>query len=213
VNRDRPQTTLETLFLRYAAVFLIYVLLTGCGRRDESQTPRVSSPGQAQELLSYAPRIGVGVSTPARTCVALANATVAANTPVTIISPLTPQTLVTGQISGPASETCPVHSETDANLSSYDLRVDQPGFEKLKPVIVILGNTGKFSQANGVVTADLNQNGNTQMFRACSSSDQVYLTMWSGRPLEGTIVWHGRYYSPDNPGLAPVCTTAELKLP
>jgi hypothetical protein len=198
---------------RYAAVILTFALVTGCSRQDESRRSTALPPGQAKDLLSYAPRIGVGVRTSARTCVALANTNVAAGTPVTIISPLTPQTLMKGEISGPATETCPVHSEADANLSSYDLRVDQPGLEKLRPFVVVLGNTGKFSQSDELVTADLNQNGNTQMFRACSRDNQVYLTMWAGRPLESALVWHGGYYSPDNPGLAPVCTPGESKLP
>ena len=41
----------------------------------------------------------------------------------------------------------------------------------------------------------------------------VHLTLWSGVPTTGTVVWHGFYYEPNNTGLGPPCTSKETATP
>jgi len=66
---------------------------------------------------------------------------------------------------------------------------------------------------NNNVQADLDQNGKHEAFRACSGNDGIHLTVWSGNPLDGTLLWHGYYYEPSNPGLGPSCTPKEMAGP
>jgi hypothetical protein len=95
-------------------------------------------------------------------------------------------------------------------MHSYDLASVPAEMPKLMPVIAIVGPPGGLSTVNGKVQADLDQNGKTETFRECGSDDGIHLTVWRGDPLSGTVVWHGYYYEPGNPGTLPTCTPAEL---
>jgi hypothetical protein len=81
-------------------------------------------------------------------------------------------------------------------------------------MIAVLGAAAPFTiGANNQVQADLDQNGKFETFRACSADDGIHLTVWSGAPLDGTLLWHGHYYEASNPGLGPACTPKEITNP
>lgn len=104
--------------------------------------------------------------------------------------------------------------DVDPTVSNYDIHVSQGSVPKLTPLIAVLGASAPFSMApNNSVQADLDQNGKTETFRACSGNDGIHLTVWSSNPLDGTLLWHGYYYEPSNPGLGPSCTAREMAGP
>jgi hypothetical protein len=80
-------------------------------------------------------------------------------------------------------------------------------------MFAVFANAPVFHSVNDVVQSDLDQNGETQNFRVCSTNDGVHLTLWSGQPLEGKLSWHGYYYEASNPGIGPSCTAHELSGP
>jgi hypothetical protein len=98
-------------------------------------------------------------------------------------------------------------------LSSYDIQVSGTSLSKLTPLIAVLGTSAPFSTQNNNVQADLDQNGKTELFRACSGNDGVYLTVWSGTPTTGTVLWHGFYYEPSNAAGGPPCSAKETAAP
>ena len=145
---------------------------------------------------------------------AIHNANVAPNTPVTLVSPLPPGSFIQAEVTGPSQSACPVSKEVDPTVSNYEIHVSQEFIQKLTPLIAVLGASSQFSMApNNNVQADLDQNGKIETFRACSGPDGIHLTVWSGNPLDGTLLWHGYYYEPSNPGLGPSCTPKEMAGP
>jgi hypothetical protein len=134
-------------------------------------------------------------------------------TPLVLVSALPPQNYHQAQVKGPSPNPCPITQEILPGVASYEIQASPESIQQEWPVIAVVTNTAVFSSVENRVQSDLDQNGNTQSFRACSSNDGVHLTMWSGRPLEGTLLWHGYYYEASNPGLGPPCTPHELSGP
>lgn len=188
-------------------------MLCSCSNKTppaESQSNTASPPSPA----SYVPRVGVAVSTGGRTCVAIQNPHIAVNIPVTLVSPIAPQTFAQGQITGTSPTPCPINKEVNPSFSSYDIRLASgASVQKLTPLIAIAGTSAPFSISNNSVQADLDQNGKTETFRACSGNDGIHLTIWFGQPLTGVLLWHGYNYDPGGTTLAPACTGKETSNP
>lgn len=199
--------------MKQFAVMGLAVVLISCSSRKQT-TSEPGSFAMTAAPATYTPRIGVAVSTGGRTCVAMHNANIAASTPVTLVSPMLPQTFVQAEIAGLASSACPITNDVDTSVSNYDIRGAQISAQKLLPFIAVLGASAPFSTAqNGSVQADLDQNHKTETFRACSANDGIHLTVWAGEPLTGALLWHGYYYEPSNPGLGPSCMPRETAGP
>lgn len=194
----------------------ILLLSAACGshKGPQSDNRQAAGTGPAESAAIYRPRVGVAVATASRTCLAIPNDSLAASSPVTLVSPVLPQSFVEGEITGVVHEQCPVSQNLDPATTSYDVRVKQGNLTKLTPLIAVTGTAAVFSMgANNYVQADLQQNNKFESFRACSATDGVHLTMWQGNPLDGPLLWHGFYYSPGNTSVGPACTPKELTDP
>jgi hypothetical protein len=96
-------------------------------------------------------------------------------------------------------------------VSSYVLHVPEgSSLPKMVPLIAVTGTVPNVTIMNNIVRADIEQDGKLETFRGCSGNDGVHLTVWAGTPLDGTLLWHGYYYEPSNPGIGPVCTPKEM---
>jgi hypothetical protein len=180
--------------------------LTACSKQQNSESKPVSSPDSPD---SYTPKIGLGVKTAARACFAIHNGDLTTGTAVTLVFPLAPVTIVQGTVSNVSKEPCPISQNVDTTVSNYSLDIKSP-IPNLTPFIVVLGTPAVTVNANNVAQGDLNQNGQTQTFRACSADNGIHLTVWSGAPLQGKLLWHGPYYESSNPHIGPSCTPAEV---
>ena len=164
---------------------------------------------------AYESRIGMGVSTGARRCLAIHNANIASGTPVTLVQPTLPQTFTPAEI-GAASETaCPISKDVDTTVTNYELHVDnKDALQKLVPLIGVVAAPARFhTGTSNDVRSDFDADGKSESFRECSSTDGVHLTVWVGNPLDGTLIWHGFYYQPENTAPAPPCTPREAVAP
>lgn len=144
---------------------------------------------------------------------AIRNANLPVNSPMTLVLPNLPQSFVPAQIGAQSDSACPITKDVDRTVTSYELHL--PGgtdaLKKMVPMIAVVGASSPFLLANTNVEADLQGDGKHQMFRSCSADDGLHLTMWQGTPGSGTLVWHGYYYEASNPGVGPPCTPAETK--
>jgi hypothetical protein len=195
-------------------VFVVAACLTAsCTSKNPQTGAQSSALSPSAPPATYAPRIGVAVSTASRTCVAIANNTLTSSTAVTLVTPTLPQSFQQATIGAQSRSPCPVSQEMNPALSSYNLHVTGAAPPKLAPLIAVIGSSAPFSMQNNDVVADLDQNGKMESFRACSAADGVHLTVWSGVPTTGTVVWHGFYYEPNNVGLGPPCSPKETAGP
>lgn len=195
--------------MREAGFCLAMLFLVSCGARQNEQT-QSGSVNPSAAAVNYAPRIGVAVNTGQRTCAAIHNATLTPDSALTIVIPAIPQSFSQAQVTGRSPSPCPVTKELDTTVSNYEIRMTQGTLPKLVPAIAVVGSPASFTMDNNMVKADLEQNGKAEMFRSCSGSDGIHLTVWPGTPLSGAPVWRGFYYEPSNPGIGPACTPAEM---
>lgn len=76
-------------------------------------------------------------------------------------------------------------------LQLYDVTLEgQPTL----PAIAVVGFHGRFQKLGKWWSADLYGDGRRQSFRSCTSSEGLHFTVWSGRPLTGTLLWHQYFY-------------------
>ena len=193
-----------------AIVLTTALASVGCQKQTRSGSfSMVNGPS------AYVPRIGVAVVTGGRTCLAIHNGNLAAGTPVTLVSPASPQSSTQAQTGALSNSPCPISKDVDPTLSSYDLQVTAgAALPKLTPLIGVAGTSAPFTTGpNNEIQADLDQNGKFETFRACGTADGAHLTVWQGEPLKGALLWHGFYYEPASPGLLPACTEKETVSP
>lgn len=192
------------------AVVLAFAALAACSKGPSgTATTTTSTSSVATAPANYTPRVGIGVSTNSRTCIAIQNGNLATGSMITLISPMSPATFTQATVSGVAQQACPVTQNVDTTVSNYNV-TPQGSVQKLTPMIAILGNAPVTLNTNNVAQADLDQNGQSETFRACSADNGIHLTVWRGAPLQGTLLWHGYYYEAGNPGVGPPCTPAEM---
>lgn len=188
-------------------------VLAGCSARQPVESAGAASLNPAAAAAVYTQRVGVAVQTGSRTCMAIKNANLAVSSPVTLVVPNLPQSFVQAEVGAMADSACPITKEIDPTVTNYNLQF--PGgsstLQKLVPLIAVVGPATPFLTANTNVQADLQGDGKHEMFRSCSADDGVHLTMWSETPLTGTLLWHGYYYEPSNPGIGPACTPQDSK--
>jgi len=200
--------------LKRLVVVLAVVAAASCTKQNPQTGAQSSALSTSPPAASYIPRIGVAVSTGSRTCIAIQNSNLTAGSAVTLVTPTLPQSFTQGEIGAPSKEPCPILENVNTALSSYDVQASGVSLPKLTPLIAVLGTAAAFSQQTNNVQADLDQNGKTELFRACSANDGVHLTVWSGTPTTGTVIWHGFYYEPNSTAaMGPPCTTKETTGP
>jgi hypothetical protein len=200
---------------RYGLLSLLTVVLVACGGRPEARQAGQpgSGPGTSASIPKYEARIGIAVPTASRTCLAIQNADLSLKTPITLVVPSLPQSVIPAEISNVSGSTCPITQDVQAGITSYDLHVIGKAPAKLMPLIAVVGDAARFTMNNIQVQADLNGDRSTQTFRACRGENGVHLTVWNGIPLTGAPLWHGFYYEPSQATPAPVCSAGEQTRP
>jgi hypothetical protein len=194
-----------------AAIAAISLLLVSCGAKPTATNSQASVGSPA--TIDYSPRIGIAVRTDARACVAIKNAAVPLNSPITLVVPAAPQSFVDAQISGPSPSPCPMTQDAAPDMTSFEISLPKSlPIPKLMPLIAVVGTAASsgFTLQNAGVQADLGQNQSKDTFRACGANDGIHLTVWSGIPVTGTRLWSGYYYEAGNPGTLPTCGATEL---
>lgn len=156
----------------------------------------------ATGAADYAPRLGVAVQTAGGVCFSIRNAHLAVNSPLTLVTPSDPQSVVEAEVTGASDVGCP--GVKDPHQSGYRLRVVKGAAPDFMPLIGAPGSSARFRQQGGAVVAHLDGDGTAQSFRSCTSADGVHLTVWQGKPLEGVRLWHQYYYLGQD--LDPNCT-------
>src|SRR4051794_21914084 len=129
----------------YGLAIVLFTVLGACSKNTNQPPSETTGAASTQRAANYTPRLGVGVSTGTRTCIAIQNASLQAGGRVTLITPLAPQSLSEAQIIGPSSGACPVSKDLNPALSSYDLKTQQSSLQKLVPVIAVVGTSALFS--------------------------------------------------------------------
>ena len=204
------QTDQPYKMTKLCIVALAAFTLSACGSHTSTGVNSTSAlSGKAPSAASYTPRIGIGVSTTARTCIAIRNGNLTNGTVITLITPLPPVLATQATVTGVAQQPCPISQNVDTTMSNYNVTPQVP-VQKQTPLIAVVGTPALTVNAENVGQADLDQNGQTETFRACSSDNGFHLSVWHGAPLQGEMLWHGFFYQPGATGIGAPCTPSEV---
>jgi hypothetical protein len=146
--------------------------------------------------------IGVAASGPGTPCVAFEGTTkaVESGTAVTLVFPEQPQRIETARV-GEARSDCDVLARGDVAGSYHTLLTDRPLGQGGWVAIAV---TGEVRLENGHATAELDGAAPRETFRACTSTEGLHLTAWSG----GKRVWHAYFLLGYD--VEPSCSDAEM---
>ncbi len=172
----------------------------------------LSAAGVAAQVAQKgsAPALEIEVAQIGRTgplCMRHEGAALAAGTRIWLVQPDSPQSVATAV---PGSGHCgawPDRSETGL----VPLRVVGGALDSTRLSVAIVGARTAPAVRDGVAGADLDGDGVVERFRACTSSEGVHLTIWSGRPPAGRLRWHRYFYLGYD--VDPSCTPADSREP
>ncbi len=172
-----------------AGVSLLLLLATGAAGQ---------APARAGALEIEAARVDRGNTL----CMVHHGRPLPPGTAILLVQPDTPQS-VARALPGPGN--CQPWSDPGAAL--LPLRVLGGTLDSARLSIAIVGAAGAPVARNGIVAVDLDGDGTPERFRACTSSEGIHLTIWSGRRLR----WHGYFYLGYD--VEPSCSEPETREP
>ena len=159
----------------------------------------------------YASDLGVAANSDDGVCLAISNPNLQAGRQIDLVVLVPGQTILHAAIMRAAPEACATFANAEAGSNFYYLQLNQGDLAPGAPAIAVVSPVHPLKLRNGVVTSDLNGNGQLEYFRECTSSEGVHLTVWSGKPLRGKLRWHNYYYLGYD--TEPSCTAKETVSP
>jgi hypothetical protein len=175
----------------YRILGLIWLLfwLPSASKTVEGQKP------QAESAFDYTANVGIAVAKTGSSCLEIGNAKLTSGQRLRFIVTAMPQTSGEIEITQKLKRICDEEThepQREPELAHYQFRVVAGTVPKSVPFVVLANFHGHLT-SGPIVTADLDGNGQREFFRSCNSSEGVHLTIWAGKPLEGTRRWHGYY--------------------
>ena len=206
------------------------IALAGCGSRKEGahEAPATTPASSADTAAAAAPaRAGVEAKAPApgpfeyatrvglaawdRTSklrAALPDSTLRSGDPVMLVWVANPPTWTEARVAARTAVAWSLGGGVPVEGPSYDLDLVGQG-EEVGMAFAIAGQVAGVRIEDGIARADLDGDGVAEAFTSCASSEGLHLSIWSGKPRQGTPRWHRYVYLAYD--LDPNCTDDETR--
>jgi hypothetical protein len=124
-----------------------------------------------------------------RLCLAIRNSRLTVGTAVVFIMPHKPQRVAKAVISSKSASSCSSTAIPENNASFYWLELLRKKSIDLSmpmsPAIAVVRTARPILVKRGTASGDIDGDGRAEFFRTCVYSDEIFLTVWSSRPLLG----------------------------
>jgi hypothetical protein len=160
---------------------------------------------------SFADNVGLAVRKAGQACVSIHDASLRRNSRVQLVTTSPSQMVSLGRVATTVQSCWSAEVDDSSDFRHYQIRLATVRASELMPVIAISRFAGAFARNGDLMTADLDGDGRPEFFRSCTSAEGIHFTIWSGKPLSGTLRWH-RYFHLGY-DVVPTCTAAEVKSP
>jgi len=137
-------------------------------------------------------RAGVLVTTSGRSVLAMAGPTLAAGAALTIVTPEEPQRAKRAVVVKRVTDSEELAKHTVPG-PYYEVATDSGSSALPDFAVAVLGHAA-VEQIGTAVALRLGTPPVTIRARSCTSSEGLHVTLWSGKPLETTRLWHAYYY-------------------
>lgn len=181
---------------------LIDSVALGQGRFAQGGAGRAAGPGRSQAGSPHrALTIGIAkLDTAGGGCLAINAAGLAPGTPLTLVwmptdtsSDWSPE-LLEARIQDSRSSPCDPRQAPAPGDLHYSISVPAKSEIGAGPHFAVLRARSSLKMTGPRVEVDLDGDGVPEVFRSCTSSEGLHMTVWSGAPLTGTRRWHRYYY-------------------
>ena len=159
--------------------------------------------------FDYPVDVGVAVQTGTAAGVDIRNGTLAAGRTIVLVATDPAPATGEAEIAGRLDQSCIPGSQGTAGYSHYSLKMVRGELAENAPAFAIANFGGVPRVSDSGITADLDGDGQAESFRACTSTEGVHLTIWTGKPPEGRRRWHFYHYLGYD--VSPNCTEGETK--
>jgi len=160
---------------------------------------------------SFSENIGVVFEKAGKVCFEIQNSALQENSlEIRIINPSPPQTTALARV-GSRNESCASGGSAPDHYHGYEVRLEGGAAAVHAPVIGIVNYRGDFHKDGDLLSADLDGNGLPEVFHACTSSEGIHFTIWTGKAFNGRLRWHHYYYLGYD--ISATCTSGELESP
>ena len=132
-----------------------------------------------------------------RLCLAIRNSRLPVGTEVVFVMPHKPQRLAKAVISRKSASSCSSSAIPEDNASFYWLELMRKSVDLSMPMsvaIAVVRPARPILVKRGTASGDIDGDGRAEFFRTCTRSDEIFLTVWSGKPLLGKRRWYSYYY-------------------
>lgn len=144
---------------------------------------------------SAAPQFGVAVRTGSSICLSIQGRPLEPKTVVAVVNTSDPQSSASLTIVEPSVSACPGIKPNQSSYKSYRARIVDGSIEEDMPLIALVAPASPVEILRGTAQEHIGGADHpAMMFRSCTSSDGVHLSVWEGKPLAGKRVWHQYYY-------------------
>ena len=182
--------------LKVYATALLLLLLIGC------QKHRAAS-------FDYMANLGIAVEKSDRNCLDIRNGSLRPGQKIVLVAASTPETTSDAEIVKKVDQACTAPDQNSPGVQHYEFRLVRGSVQKAVPAFALANFGGPITIGESGAVADLDGDGHLESFRACTSSEGVHLTVWSGTPLTGARRWHYYYYLGYD--VDPTCAESETK--
>ena len=171
----------------------------------------------APQGFDYTRQIGVvAVQRNGRPCLAIRAPDITVGTKLTLVwVPVAgtswPSQILAARVTGRQSQLCDIPEGAEFGDSSYGIAVTGGPLKEGSPYFAVLSSTARLARRGASVQGDLDHDGTPEVFRLCTSSEGLHLTVWSGDPLKGIRRWHRYYYLGYD--VEPTCEEPDYKEP
>lgn len=173
------------------AMLLLLVAAVACGRVSEPK-PRAASGA----TFRFAEQIG-WLHGP---CLAIANPDVVAGTAAVLVLTGEPQTVRHARIGKRtnAPEDCqalmPGRAASNAKPGTFFYTLEADALDSTDMGFGIVAPSATAQVVNGVVRVDLEQNGHSEVFSSCATTEGIKFAVWTEKTYQGQPRWSGYYY-------------------
>jgi hypothetical protein len=152
--------------------------------------------------FDYSTDVGIAVTKPDDSCLEIRNPNLRVGQRLTFVVMSGPQSSGEIEITEKLDRACGDGAQNQAQnrqmhgrtaMAHYEFKTVRGTLPKLIPVIALANFNGDMTARPEGVGADLDHDGRPEFFRSCISPEGVHITIWTGKPLEGTRRWHGYY--------------------
>jgi hypothetical protein len=102
-----------------------------------------------------------------------------------------------------------IEGQTKSGFDYYEFKVLSGVLPDRTPAFALAGVSSAPAITPGGLGADVDGDGQPEVFRSCGAVGGVHLTVWTGKPLIGPRKWEEYYYLGQDQGEK--CSEAEIK--